>query len=167
MHAGEWIVRVKSVIELGVKPVGSGVTGPAIVRQPELHVRWILAGREVLLMAGKARGWRSFEHVVYVTCRTGQRRMRSDQSVPSHFEMVEPGIEPRVHGMAVLTRGRKTGGDVIDCLSSEILLVARVAGGREPGESPSRGIFVAINAGQQGVRADEGKAIEVIANIFV
>ena len=127
----------------------------------------VLTGSEIFLMAGEATCRRAFEDVVNMAGRAGKRRMRSGQRISRDLQVIEPGVEPRVHAVAVLACSWKTRGDVIDDRSSKILLMAGVAGGREPGELPHRGILVAIDARQQGMCADERKAIEVIANVFV
>jgi hypothetical protein len=103
MLSRQRIVRIGRVIKLRVQPVRRRVAGPAIVRQAQLQVGRILAVCEFIRVAGVASGWRSFEDVVEMACRTRQRGVSSRQSITGHFEVIKLRIEPRIHRVAAFT----------------------------------------------------------------
>lgn len=100
VHAGQRPVSVNGVIELGVEPVCGGVTDGAIVRKVELNMRRIFTAVEVGLMASNACCRRAFEYVVEVARCARERCMRATESIAGHLQVIEFGIEPRVHGVA-------------------------------------------------------------------
>lgn len=79
--------------------------------------------------------------------------------------MVKLRIEPGIHGVAGLARGRETCGNVVQNLRLEVLLVAGVAGCRESSELADRRVLVAVVALQQCMGADKWEAILVIADL--
>ena len=96
------------MVEPRIQPIGSGVAGGTVVREIELHVRWILAVVEVGCVARIAGGRRSFEHIVDVAGGAGQRAVGTGERVAGNAQVIEPGVEPRAHGVARLACSRKT-----------------------------------------------------------
>lgn len=158
-------VRINRVIELRVQPVGSRVAGRAVMRKIELHVRRVLAAREVRLVTRKARCRRSFEYVVQVACSAGQRCVRAGESVAGYPKMIKFRVEPRAHRVARLAGRRKTCRHMIEHRSMKVLLVAGVARGRKPDELTDRRIPVAVFALQHRMSAHQRKTVLVVLNV--
>lgn len=53
--------------------------------------------------------------------------MYACQRITGHLQVIEFGVEPRVHGVATLARCRESQRDVIDHCRLIVLLVARIA----------------------------------------
>ena len=127
--AGEWVMRVDRVIEGGIRPICGRMTDRAVARQAELHMRRIVGVVEVRTVAGVAR-WRGvLEDVIEVAGGTGEGGMHAGQRIAGVFQVVELGIEPAVHGVAALTRGREAKPRMIKNRGQKVLLMAGVAGG--------------------------------------
>lgn len=78
-------MRIHRVIKFGVEPIGCGMTSAAVVRQPQLHMRRVLAVRKISSVASEARSRCAFEHVVHVAGRARQRGVRARQGVAGHL----------------------------------------------------------------------------------
>lgn len=88
--------------------------------------------------------------------------MRSGQCKAGVLEVIEFSREPGIHGVTVLTRGRKTEGYMIKVRSEVILLVAGVAGRGKSFELPGRGSGVTFGAVGKRVGAHQRESILVI-----
>jgi len=146
VHPRERVVGIERMIELGVEPVRRRVTSAAVVGQAELHMRRIVAGCVVAGMAGVAGGRSSREDIVGVTGGAGKRGVRSGERVAGDLEMVEPGVEPRVHGVTRFAGCGESCGDVIENLSLKVLLVTGIAGSGEARELAGSGVLMTVVA---------------------
>lgn len=90
-----------------------------------------------------------------------KRRMRSGKRVAGVLQVIEFRIEPRVHGVAGFTCGGEARGSVINYRRPEILLMARVAGGRKPGELPRGCGLMALVTSHQSVSTDQRETVVV------
>ena len=136
----------------------------AIARQPELHVRWIIAVIEIGRVARITLRRRSLEHVIDMACDAGQRGVRTGKWISRVLQVFELGIEPAVHRVAALARIGQAKPDVIENWREEILLVAGVAGGRKAHELADSGLLVALVALHQGMGSHQREAILVVLN---
>lgn len=90
--------------------------------------------------------------------------MHPRQCIAGIFQMVEFGIKPAIHGVATIAGGRKAKCCMIDDRGLEILLVARIAGCREPGKVAGGGILMALVAFHEGMCAYEREMAMVAPN---
>ena len=104
------------------------MTGAAIVRQSQLHMRRILAVGKVGGVAGETCGRSSLERIVHVARRAGQRGVGSGQGIAGNFQVIELGVEPGVHRVAAFACGGKARGHVIEDRSMKVLLVTTDTG---------------------------------------
>ena len=79
MHSGQWILRVRRVIEGDGGPVRCAMAGFAGRGESRRGVIWICRPLPVVLMAPIARGGQCLVIVVRVTLRALHRCMRSGQ----------------------------------------------------------------------------------------
>lgn len=84
------------------------MTRAAVVRQPKLHVRGIVAVIEIAGVTAVTGGRRSGEYVVDMACSTRQCGMRTGQRISCHLQVVKLGVEPRVHRVAAFTCSGET-----------------------------------------------------------
>lgn len=129
VFAGQRVMRVDRVIELGIQPICGGVTDRAVARQAELHVRRIVAVVEVRTVAGVARCQGVLEDVIEVAGGTGEGGMRAGQRIAGVFQVIKLGVEPAVHTVAAFARGGEAKPRMIEDRSEKVLLVAGVARG--------------------------------------
>jgi hypothetical protein len=94
VHAGKRIIGKQRVIEARIQPAARRVACTAIVRQPELHMRWVVATGEIGLMARIAISGRARKDVVDVTCGAWERRVHSRKCITGILQMVELGVQP-------------------------------------------------------------------------
>ena len=121
-------VRIDRVIELRVQPVRRRVAGRAVMREVELHVRRVLAAREIGLMTCEACGGSPFEYVVKMACSAGQRFVRAGESVAGYPKVIKFGVEPRAHCVTRFAGSWETCRHMVEHGRMKILLVAGVAG---------------------------------------
>lgn len=162
MHSRKGIVRVEGVIELGIEPVGCGVACAAVMRQTQLCVRRVICSLEIsgVTCVAVCRGSR--EDIVDVARGAGQGCVHSGEGEAGDFEVVEPGVEPTVHGVTGFAGGGETERYVVENRGQEVLLVAGIASCREPLELPGSGVFVTGIALHHGMSPHERKAILVV-----
>lgn len=98
--------------------------------------------------------------------RALERGMHAGEGKACHFQMIELGSKPGIHGVAVLAGGWKARGHVIDNRSLEVLLMTGIAGRRKSLELARSRALVAGHAIEHGVRSDKWKAVLVITNVF-
>lgn len=127
--AGERVMRVERVIEFCIRPIGRRMAGRAVARQAELHVRRIVGGIEIRIVARVARRRSILEDVIQVAGGTGEGSMHAGQRIAGVFQVVKFGVEPAVHGVATLAGGGEAERCVIEDGGAEVLLMAGVAAG--------------------------------------
>lgn len=165
VHARQRIVGIERVIELRVLPICCGVADTAVVRECQLHMRRIVTADEFVRMARVAGCRSALEHIVGVAGCAGQRGMRTSERVAGHLQVIEFGIEPGVHGVAVLAGCGESCRHVIEDRCLKIFLMAAIAGSGETRELTSGGVLVAVVALQHGVSTDQREAILVITDL--
>jgi hypothetical protein len=117
-----------AVIELGPCPRGGVVTSLTRSWKSSLHVIGIVRVVEVLLMAIDAIRGRAFVLPVDVTLGTLQRHVRTGKGESGHRRMIEFGPLPCGCVVALLTRLRESGSNVVRILRSrKVFLVATYA----------------------------------------
>lgn len=126
MLTRKWVVCVKRVIELRIKPVGGGMTSTAVARQAKFYVRGVVAIGKVIGVAGETACRGRLEHIVEMAGSARQCCMCSRERVTGVFQVVELGVEPTVHCVAGFARGGELTSNVIDYGSQKILLMAGV-----------------------------------------
>lgn len=94
---------VDRVIELRIQPIGRSVARRAIVRKIELYVGRILAVVKVGCMARVTSCGRALKDVVDVAGSAWQCRVRPREGKTGNAQVIELGVEPRVHSVAGLT----------------------------------------------------------------
>lgn len=153
------------VIERRGCPGRRGVAHRTIRWEPGGDVIRIRRTVEVLCVAGVARGRRAFVHVIHVTRSARQVCMSASKRVPRDLQMVELGIEPRVHCVAALTRGGEVAGNVIDDGCVKVLLMTGETSGGKAGKLAGCCVLMAVVALQERMRANQRKAVLVIADV--
>lgn len=162
--ARQRIMRVEGVIELGIGPIDRGVAGRAVARQPELHVRRIIAVLVVGRVARVALRRRSLVHIIDVARDAWQRSVRSRKCVARIFQVVKLGVEPTVHRVAGLAGGWEIKPPVIHHRREKVLLMARVAARGQARELPGGRLLVALVACHQGMRSHQREPVLVVLN---
>jgi len=105
VEASQWVMPVQGVVEQRVGPGGRVMARSAIVRQSQLHVRWIVAVDEVRRMARIALRRSSCEHIVDMASRALQGCVRTGERVTCELHVVKPCAHKVVHGVAGFARG--------------------------------------------------------------
>lgn len=85
MPSGQRVVRIQGVIEFRIQPVDCRVTRGAIVRQTQLHVRWVLTADKIRRVAGVAIRRRPLVHVVNVARGTRESYVRTGERIASEL----------------------------------------------------------------------------------
>ena len=119
---------------------------------------------EILQMARGAGRVRAGQVVIviHVTLLASYSRVSASQREAAG-RVIELGIQPRIHSVALLASGRELGGDVIRIRGFLVALgVARIALSRQPLELTNRGALMAGITLQGGVRSDQRKTILVV-----
>lgn len=124
VHSSQRIVRINSVIENNIEPVGCRVADGAVVRKAQLHMGRVFGAQKVSGVACIAICRCSGEHVIDVACRARQCGVYSGQRVAGIFQVVKLGPEPTVHAVAALAGGWESSRYVIEHRREEVLLMA-------------------------------------------
>jgi len=164
MLAGQRIVRIDGMIECCIRPIGCRVADSAVARQTHRGVRRVVAVHEVIGVARIALCRCSLEDIIAVTGGASQRRVRARQCISRIFEVVKLGIVPAVHRVTALAGCGQAKSNVIEDRCQKILLMARIACGRQADELPRSRILVAIFALYENMRSNQWESILVVLN---
>jgi len=86
------------------------------------------------------------------------------QCKAGELQMIELGADPAIHAVAAFAGRREVTSFMVDDRSQVVLLMAGIAGCREPLKLSAGRILVALVALHQGMRSDQRKAVLVVFN---
>lgn len=105
-------------------PCARRMANGAIPWQSQLHVRRIIAVREIGGVARVALRRCSLENIIDVAGNAGEGGMRARKRITCVLQVVELGIEPAVHRVAAFACIRQAQPGVVKYGSAEVLLMA-------------------------------------------
>ena len=169
VRTGQRKFRKGGVIESRRIPSARVVAGLAGRRETRLCVRRIVRLIEVRHVAAHATCRRLRELAAGVAGIAIQSGVRTHQGEACELQMVELRAHPVVDGVALFASGRHSQRDVIDPRGlgvNEVVLVARVAGGRKALELSYGGALVARVTTHCRVCARERKPVHVLVDLL-
>lgn len=151
------------MVERGGNPGGSRVASLALLRKTSLSVIWVCGAVVIVGMAAVAIRGRASKLSVEMAGGAGQRGMRAGEGETGKFKVVELGVKPGVHAVAGFAGRGKIQRLVVGIEGLlKVGVMAGNAAGWQSHELADGFAFVAINAIQHGMGAEEREAIGVI-----
>jgi len=155
------------MVEVHVHPRTGVVAGGASGGESRRDVVGIAGGGPVLGMATQAIHRCPLEAAAYVAGGTVQRGVHAGEGKAGEAQVIEFGSEPGVHAVTLLAGSGKTGGGMIGIRGLlELRRVTAEAIGGEPLELAHGRILMAAVALQQGVRAHQWEAVEMLLDVL-
>jgi len=155
------------MVEVHVHPRTGVVAGGAAGGESRCNVVGIAGDSPILGMATQAIHRCALEAAAYVAGGAVQRGVHAGEGKAGEAQVIEFGSEPGVHAVALLAGSGKPGGGVIGIRGLlELRRVTTEAIGGEPLELAHRRILVAAVALQQGVRAYQREAVEMLLDVL-